>query len=328
MTPVRQLRDFVRRRRLFLMILVPLCAMIAFTLLAMDFGDSPQALDISLDDPTVGSQVHPATDADVIGMEPEVFRVAISGVTSPTKTMADYQELLAYIGARLDKKVEMVLKPTYAEVNELVRNSYVDLAFVCSLAYVQGRDDFGMELLVAPQIKGETAYYSYLIVPADSGASSLDDLRGTSFGFTDPMSNSGHLVPTLELKHLGETPVTFFDQHVYTYSHDNSIVAVADGLLDGAAVDSLVYDQLVALETDLAAKTKIIARWGPYGIPPVVINPETPPELKRQLRNIFLNLHQDEDGQYILTTLDIDRFLEVSPSAYDSIRDMKDALGW
>lgn len=327
-TPVRRVVGFIRRRRLLLMVLIPVCAMVAFTMLAMDFGSSPQALSVNLDDPASDQQVHQASDADVIGMKPEVFRVAISGVTSPTKTQADYQALLDYIGAELGKEVEMVLKPTYAEVNELVRNQYVDLAFVCSLAYVQGRDDFQMELLVAPQIGGETVYYSYLIVPVDSRAANLSDLRGTTFGFTDPMSNTGHLVPTQQLENIGETPVTFFDQHVYTYSHDNSIIAVADGLLDGAAVDSLVYDQLVALEPDLASGTKIIARWGPYGIPPVVINPATPPELKQHLRDILLNLHDEASGRDILTVLGLDRFVEVSPDNYNSIRDMKNSLGW
>lgn len=43
-----------------------------------------------------------------------------------------------------------------------------------------------MELLVAPEVRGETVYYSYIIVPSDSPAQRFADLRGLTFGFTDP----------------------------------------------------------------------------------------------------------------------------------------------
>ncbi len=62
--------------------------------------------------------------------------------------------------------MELVLRRTYAEINDLVESGYVDVAFVCTSAYVAGHDKFGMELLVAPQVNGETTYYSLLIVPA------------------------------------------------------------------------------------------------------------------------------------------------------------------
>ena len=68
-------------------------------------------------------------------------------------------------------------------------------------------------------------------------------------------------MPTYQLSLLGEAPVSFFSRYLFTYSHDTSIMAVADKLVDGAAVDSLVYDQLVAGKPELVSKTKIITRW-------------------------------------------------------------------
>lgn len=77
----------------------------------------------------------------------------------------------------------LILKPTYAEINDLVDGQRADVAFVCSLPYVKGNQDFGMELLVIPQMYGETVYYSYLIVPeARAAATNLRDLSGASFG--------------------------------------------------------------------------------------------------------------------------------------------------
>ena len=254
--------------------------------------------------------------------------VGIAGVLSPSRTLEDYRELLTYMGHMLDRQVTMILKPTYAETNDLIEGEYVVLGIICSLAYVQGNEVFGMELLVVPQINGETVYYSYLIVARDSSAESLKDLKGDSFAFTDPLSNSGYLAPAYQLSLLNEAPFSFFSRYIFTYSHDNSIYSVADKLVDGAAVDSLVYEQLVVKNPEIASKTRVIARWGPYGMPPLVVGPNSDPHLKEQMKDFFLNLHNSAEGKRILANLGIDKFVVIPDDSYDSIREMKRALGW
>lgn len=250
------------------------------------------------------------------------LRVAIASILSPAKNLESYHDLLAYLERRLERPVELVQRMTYAEVNDLMRTRQIDLAFVCTLAYIEGKREFGMELLVAPQIRDQTVYYSYLIVPKESPVRSLMDLRGKAFAFSDPLSNTGRLAPTYQLSLMGATPDAFFSRYVFTYSHDNSIVAVADQLVDGAAVDSLVYDFLTAKEPDLIAKTRIIARWGPYGIPPVVVHPGLAPSLKERLRTVFLDMHRELEGRWILNDLGIERFVPIQDEAYDSVRRM------
>jgi phosphonate transport system substrate-binding protein len=162
----------------------------------------------------------------------------------------------------------------------------------------------------------------------ESTATSLKDLEGASFAFTDPLSNSGHLAPTYQLSLLNTTPASFFGKYVFTYSHDSSIGAVANKFVEAAAVDSLVYEHMVANDVELESKTQVIARWGPYGIPPVVINPELDPQLKQQLREFFLNLHTTGKGIKLLNSLGIDKFVTVDDDIYDSIREMETKLGW
>ena len=83
-------------------------------------------------------------------------------------------------------------------------------------------------------------YHSYFIVNTNSSIQSFDALKGKTFAFTDPHSNTGCLVPTYVLAKRGETPDSFFKEAFFNNSHDNSIKAVAQGLSDGAAVDSLI----------------------------------------------------------------------------------------
>lgn len=143
------------------------------------------------------------------------LRFAVSAMVSPKETFIYYRAILDYLSEKIKMPVELVQRQTYAEVNNLIENCDIDIAFVCSGSYVKGKKDFGMELLIAPVIHGDTVYYSYIIVRKDSAIKSFAELRGRNFAFTDPLSNTGCLVPTYELSKMKETPDSFFGKYIY-----------------------------------------------------------------------------------------------------------------
>lgn len=287
----------------------------ASVLLASCDGDPPQ-VDFSETEPP-----GPAVFGGPQATSP--LRIAVAPVLSAKPTSALYQQLAEYIGAKLGRPVELVQGKTYAEINDLLKSGDVTVALVCTNPYLQGRDDFGMELLVAPQVNGDVVYYSLLIVGKNSRATSLADLRGVSFAFSDPLSNTGRLAPIYQLAQGGKNPDSYFSQTIFTYSHDSSIRAVAEGIVTAAAVDSLVFDYLAATEPALTEKLRIVERWGPYGINPIVVNPRLNPQLKEDLRRVFLGMHRDADGAAILRSLFVDRFVVPDDSVYDSVRAMR-----
>ncbi len=77
------------------------------------------------------------------------LRVAVAAVISPRGNVDSYTPLLNYLADKLNRPVEMVQRRTYAEVNDLLADGQVDVAFVCTSAYVAGKQDFGMQLLAA-----------------------------------------------------------------------------------------------------------------------------------------------------------------------------------
>jgi phosphonate transport system substrate-binding protein len=250
------------------------------------------------------------------------LRIAVAAMISPNETFGYYQDLLSYIGKKMGRPVELVQRKTYDEVNDLLEARQLDAAFVCAGPYVTGHDKFGMELVAAPVVSGETLYYAYIIVSADSTVQSFADLRGKSFAFTDPSSNTGKLVPTYMLARLGETPESYFSSTTFTHSHDNSIQAVADKVIDGASVDSLIYDYLAKTDPELIKRTRIVEKSPAYGMPPIVVHPATDPQLKQQLASILLNMHEDPEGLAILQKLNIQRFATVTDDLYQSVREM------
>ncbi|MBI5033804.1 MAG: phosphate/phosphite/phosphonate ABC transporter substrate-binding protein [Chloroflexi bacterium] len=266
------------------------------------------------------SEIDPASTSSYSPNDTKPLRVAVAAVISPKGNVESYSDLLAYISHKLNRPVQLVQRQTYAEVNDLVKSGDVDLAFVCTSAYVIGQRDFGMELLVAPQVNGETVYYSLLIVPTDSSARSMSDLKSKVFAFTDPMSLTGRVYPTSLVRSLDGSPEAFFARLFFTYSHDNAIKAVTNKVADGASVDSLVYDYFVARDSTIAQRTRIIHRSPAFGIPPVVVNPNLSPQLKETLRELLLQANSDSEGTAILRNLQIERFVLVSDRIYDSAR--------
>jgi phosphonate transport system substrate-binding protein len=283
-----------------------------FFLIACSGKEAPRKISLEKRQETAGQA----------GPQVKHLRIAVGGMITPKAGYGYYRQFLDYIGEKVGMHVEYVDRESYAEINALVRSGDVDIAFVCGGPYVEGHDAFGMELLAAPQAYGRTVYYTYVITRKDSPITGFAGLRGKRFAFTDPLSNSGKLVPTYMLAKMHETPDSFFKQYIFTHAHDKSIKAVAQGIVDGAAVDSLIWEYENRTNPEFTSKTKIITKSPPYGIPPVVVRRGLDGQLKEKIRQVILNAHLDSKGKEILTGMMIDKFVPIEDSAYNSIREM------
>ncbi|MCP3974263.1 MAG: phosphate/phosphite/phosphonate ABC transporter substrate-binding protein [bacterium] len=259
--------------------------------------------------------------------EIQPLRMAVAAVLSPEGNIDNYAGLARYIGDHLGRPVELVQRRTYVEVNDLIAAGSVDLAFVCTSAYVAASDRGEMELLVVPEVNSERVYYSSVIVPVASSAVAFTDLRGGAFAFTDPISNTGRVYPTYLVEQHGHTPATFFSSSFFTYSHDKAIEAVADGVADGAAVDSLVLDHAFARDAGLRDRVRVIHRSPPFGIPPVVVPSGLSVDLRHELERLLLGLTESSAGMAILAEIGVDRFVIGSDDEYDSVRLLVEATG-
>ena len=255
------------------------------------------------------------------------LKVAVAAMISPKDTLVYYEELLNFIGRKLGHDIVLIQRKTYSEVNELFPKHLIDLAFVCSGPYVNGKKKYEFEGLATPVIRGEPYYQSYLIVQKDSSYNSLDDLKGKIFAFTDPDSNSGTLVPRYWLLLKNHSPESFFSRVTYTYSHDNSILAVGKGLVDGAAVDGHQWEFYHLKNPSLTDRTRVIKKSDRFGSPPLVASSFLNPQLKSDIQDIVLTLHETDEGKKILGNLMIDRFERPKEEWYENVRIMYEAMG-
>ena len=254
--------------------------------------------------------------------ETGVLRVAVAAMISPKETFVYYREMIDYLGRRLDRPVQLIQRKTYGEINELFLKGQVDLAYICTGPYAAGKYFYGFEGIATPVVRGKPFYQSYLLVHNLSSFRSLDELKGKTFAFTDPESNTGALVPTFWLSEIGETPASFFRTVNYTYSHDNSIMAVARNLVDGATVDGHKWEYYNKHNPVHTARTSVIRKSKPLGSPPLVAATQLPMVLKVDIKRVMHSMHTDPEGKTILEKLMIDRFTEPREEWYEPVRRM------
>lgn len=269
----------------------------------------------------------PADGAELSGEVAGEIKVAFAALVSPQESFYKYQNLVAYLEAELGQSIGVVRRQTYREVNELLGSGEVDFGFICSLSYVMGLDAGTLEGVAVPIVNGRNYYQGYVISRTDSGLSTLEDLEGTTFAFTDPFSYTGRLSMLKLLHDKAGADEGYFKDVFYTYSHDSSIQAVHLGIADAASVDSLVYDELARAGSDIVANTSIIYE-GPFaGMPPVVSSRATDASLRRRFQDTLLGMDGSEQGRAVLAELGYDRFEVPDDAGYEVIREALRAVG-
>lgn len=295
------------RKRLFWLLVILL-------VISAGCATQPSVKHIRLDD--IDTHV---TIKDHKAQERVPLRVVISSIVSPRETLTVYQPLLEYLEARMDIPVVLLQRRTYKEVNDLLREGGADIAFVCSGGYVAGVQNMPLELLAVPIVKGQALYQSYIIAGLHSDAKTITQLHGRSFAFTDPMSFSGRIAPVYMLQSQGFDSDRFFGRTFFTYSHDNAIKAVVDGIAEAAAVDSMIYDQALEKDPDLTKRLKIIDKSIKVGNPPVVVHATVDEGRKTQIRTLLLSMHENEQGKKALSALQYDKFAVAEEQAYGAL---------
>ncbi|MBI4954550.1 MAG: PhnD/SsuA/transferrin family substrate-binding protein [Myxococcales bacterium] len=255
------------------------------------------------------------------------LRVSVAAMLSPRETHSAYSELVMALGRALGERIELVQRRSYREVNDLLLDGHLDVALVCTGGYLEleRRAPGAVEVLAVPVSGGGTTYESIVIVPATSPATELDELAGRRFAFTDELSLTGRAYLVHVLQARGEDVASYFGGVLYTRSHDRSVRAVANRMVDGAAVDGLVYDQMVRQMPELHAQTRVIHRSPPLGIPPVVASTRLSGSQRARLRAALLALPGDAGAAAAMERIGIERFVVPPPGLYDDARRIVEA---
>ncbi len=226
----------------------------------------------------------------------------------------------SYLENRLQRQVEFVQRQTYREIVDLLLAGDIQSAWICGFPFV--RYSSRLTLLAVPLYHGQPLYQSYLIVPAtDNTTRDISGLEDKVFAYSDPDSNSGYLVPRVDLRRMGHNPDAFFSRTFFAWAHHDVVMAVAEGVAQGGAVDGYVWDTLRRMHPEITERTRIVKRSAKFGFPPLVVNNALPDEDIRLLRHVMLRMKDEPDGVLLLQELNLDGFVSAEPELYDGIRE-------
>lgn len=270
-------------------------------------GDNPSERQVT--------KTHQVSNTDTT----KILRVAVGAMVSPKSTYEYYNELIAYLSGKLGYKYRFIQRKTYKQVNELIENNEVDIAFICSGSYKIASETFNPPMICVPLMYGEPYYQSILISPKQSKYHSIDSLKGASISYTDSLSNSGYMYLNDYLKKRSINPDTLFKKQLFSGGHDISIGMVQKNLVDVAPVDKLIFDYLANESPNLVSNIKIIHYSPKFGIPPIVSSKKLNKDLLDKIQKLLLNMHQSEEGKKILNKIHIDKFVIGNKKDYENV---------
>jgi len=119
-------------------------------------------------------------------------------------------------------------------------------------------------------------YCSHIVTRRDDARKTIASLAGSRFAFNGRNSESGFWC----MERLVDGLDSFCGELIETTAHQNSVLMVADGRADFAAIDAVTWRYIAQAQPDFAAGLKIIAKTAPTpGLPLITSRPEMVPDL-------------------------------------------------
>ncbi len=235
--------------------------------------------------------------------------------------------IAGYLSQRLARPVRFLDGLDWREAYAALASGRIDIGWICGRPYVDLLAAGGpLALLAAPVMAGaryggRPIYFSDVVVRRDSPFQRFADLRGASWAYNEPGSQSGYHVTRYHLARLGETG-QYFGRIVASGGHVRSLAMILAGQIDASAIDSTVLEWQLARDPALAGRFRVVETLGPSPIPPLVVAGERGLALREQLRAALLALPETVEGQAFLALGGLSRFAAVNDSDYDAIRAM------
>ena len=231
------------------------------------------------------------------------FRIGILGGENAQDRLNSYQCLADYTTEELGVETKLFAPADYNGVIQGLLGGTLDMAWLGASGYaaVYLQDPEVVEpVLVKINLDGSYGYHSIGFARKDSGITSLADLKGKSFGFGDPNSTSGYLIPSIEIPQAGDGITMesgdYFGEVKFTGGHEQTIVAVNAGDIDAGVTwadgqgnweDGYNSGALrKAVDAGLVDMNDLVEIWRSKTIPegPVVLRKALPAEVKARVR--------------------------------------------
>jgi phosphonate transport system substrate-binding protein len=249
-----------------------------------------------------------------------VLRVSAIPDEAPTELQRKFKPLGDYLKKATGREIEFIPVTDYAAVVEGLATNKLDLAWLGGFTYVQARLRTNGGVVPIVQRAEDATFTSRFIVPVNSTAKTLADLKGKTFAFGAPSSTSGSLMPRYYLLKAGIDPERDFKSVAFSGAHDATVAFVASGRAEAGVLNASVMDKLVESHNPNAEKVRVLAVTPPYYDYNWTVRPGLDPALTKKIADAFLAL--DPTRPEMKEIMDLQRaskFIPTSNANYDGI---------
>ncbi|MCV6595046.1 MAG: phosphonate ABC transporter substrate-binding protein [Silicimonas sp.] len=274
----------------------------------------------------------------------EEFRIGILGGENAQDRLNAYSCLGDYATEALGVPTKLFAPADYNGVIQGLLGGTLDMAWLGASSYAATylQDAEAVEpVLVKVNVDGSIGYHSIGFARKDAGIGSLDDMQGKVFGFGDPNSTSGYLIPSIEIpEETGSTMESgdYFGEVKFTGGHEQTIVAVFNGDIDGGVTwadgqgdweDGYNSGALrKAVDAGLIDMNELVQIWKSKVIPegPIVLRKALPADVKAKMTAVVDGLYEaDPDCAYGVAAGETLGFQPVTHDTYISVIEARKA---
>ena len=196
-----------------------------------------------------------------------------------------------------------------------------------TFSYILANERCGVEAELVAVRFGSPTYNGQIIVNAESGIQSIEDLEGATFCRPDPLSTSGWIIPMLTMRANGiDTDADI--EVVDAGSHDAVVAAVYSGDCDAGATFVDARGNIEEDSPDVMEVVQVIATTADIPNDGVQFIPGMDEELKTTITDALLAIAETEEGQEALDTAYSWAGLEQhGDDFYDPFRQVLEASG-
>jgi len=240
----------------------------------------------------------------------------LPGESAPT-VMRLNEPLRAYLEKRLRLPVEMVVGANYAATSEALRFGRLDIAYLGPVTYILQSKKVALEPFARPSHAGVgPTFQAVLIVPADSKAKTLADLKGGDIAFGDPASTSGTWAPRWQLLHEGLISGRDYTMRVLG-AHDAVALAVANRKVAAGGLSKPIYERLLKEGKISAEKVRVLEESPPIPEYMWTFRNGLDADFKEEVRKAFVEL----DDAQALAVFRAEKFIPCADADVDRVRD-------
>jgi len=278
-----------------------------------------------------------------LGSAERPIQLAITPSAEVQRLTATGNVIAAALGKATGLTWKVSVPTSYAAQIDAMCAGQVDVAFIAPLQMTLALDK-GCATPIAAALRKDaqgnltTTYESQILVRNDSGIKTLADLKGRKFAFTDAISASGYLFPSLLVKQkTSQDPKTFFGANniIFAGGHPQSALAVYNKQVDGGAmfIDARVKDlqtkELAAgMPADILQVTSVIDKAGPIPNDGIAIRKDVPADVTAQIKKALLDYGATDDGKKNYKDLfGWDGMQEVQSTFFDPVREAAKLAG-